>query len=327
MTAPIPTSIVTVEHWDNVTQITWHPVEPPQPPLLTRPAPGRRHLPDAVSAARGWVPTLLALQQCSDPKQADRLLARISDPFTRAVARKDWDDRQAPVVKRDRGGAMALTELSDLIQGSEWLDQRRGMVTASVVGKLVTAKTIRPASNDESRGLTALLVAERITGYTDPVYVSDDMLRGVEDEPGRSRSTASTTRRSPPAGSWCATTGASPSATRRTAGRRRRPGRGQVAAGEEATADDPLRRGAAENMAQLQCGLLVSGRQWIDYVSYSAACRCTSSASIPTSGGSRRSSTPSGSSRRPPPRWSRTTGAATEGLPMTERVIEQEMVI
>jgi hypothetical protein len=56
-----------------------------------------------VSAARGWVPTLLALQQCSDPKQADRLLARISDPFTRAVARKDWDDRQAQSVKQIEG--------------------------------------------------------------------------------------------------------------------------------------------------------------------------------------------------------------------------------
>jgi hypothetical protein len=79
---------------------------------------------------------------------------------------------------------VTLTELPDLLQGSEeWLDQRRGMVTASVVGQLVTASTLKVAKNDYSRALTAQLVAERITGWTDPQYVSDDMLRGHEDEP------------------------------------------------------------------------------------------------------------------------------------------------
>ena len=93
---------------------------------------------------------------------------------------------------------MTLTELPDLLQGSDaWMDQRRGLVTASVVGKLLTGTTVRPASNDISRALTAQLVAERITGYTDPTYVSDDMLRGQEaykygwgatDRPNRRRS-------------------------------------------------------------------------------------------------------------------------------------------
>ena len=79
---------------------------------------------------------------------------------------------------------MTLHILPDLIQGSdEWHDQRRGMVTASVVGQLITPKTIEPADNDYSRGLIARLVAERITGYTEPTYMNDDMLRGVEDEP------------------------------------------------------------------------------------------------------------------------------------------------
>jgi hypothetical protein len=79
---------------------------------------------------------------------------------------------------------VTLTVLDDLIQGTdEWHDQRRGLVTASVVGKLITATTVRPANNDYSRALTAQLVAERITGWTDPTYMNDDMLRGVEDEP------------------------------------------------------------------------------------------------------------------------------------------------
>jgi hypothetical protein len=81
---------------------------------------------------------------------------------------------------------VTLIELPDLLQGSEeWLEQRRGMVTASVVGQLVTPSTVKVAKNDNSRALTAQLVAERITGWTDPVYVSDDMLRGHEDEPRR----------------------------------------------------------------------------------------------------------------------------------------------
>jgi len=78
---------------------------------------------------------------------------------------------------------VTLIEFPDVIQGSdEWHDQRRGIVTASVVSLLLTPKTQRPAANDKSRSIVAQLVAERITGYTDPTYVSDDMLRGVEDE-------------------------------------------------------------------------------------------------------------------------------------------------
>ena len=79
---------------------------------------------------------------------------------------------------------MSLHILPDLEQGSpEWHDARRGLVTASVVGRLVTHKTLKVADNDESRNLTALLVAERITQHTDPTYVNDDMMRGVMAEP------------------------------------------------------------------------------------------------------------------------------------------------
>ena len=37
-------------------------------------------------------------------------------------------------------------------QGSpEWLAARRGIVTASVVGQLITPSTVKPAKNDRSR--------------------------------------------------------------------------------------------------------------------------------------------------------------------------------
>lgn len=78
---------------------------------------------------------------------------------------------------------MTLTVFDDLAQGTEeWLAARRGIVTASVVGRLLTP-TLKVADNDTSRALTATLVAERITGITEPSYMNDDMMRGVMHEP------------------------------------------------------------------------------------------------------------------------------------------------
>ena len=78
----------------------------------------------------------------------------------------------------------ALTIHEDLEQGSdEWLGTRCGVITASVIGQLITPQTIRAASNDKSRALIAQLAAERITGRTEPVFVNDDMMRGHLHEP------------------------------------------------------------------------------------------------------------------------------------------------
>lgn len=78
---------------------------------------------------------------------------------------------------------MTLHTYPDVDQRSdEWHDLRRGIITASIVGKLVTPRTIKAASNDESRGIAAMLAAERITGWTDPTYISNDMMRGIEHE-------------------------------------------------------------------------------------------------------------------------------------------------
>ncbi|MCG7596314.1 YqaJ viral recombinase family protein [Mycobacterium sp. PSTR-4-N] len=205
----------------------------------------------------------------------------------------------------------------DMPQGSdEWLDIRRGIVTASAVGQLLsigrlgaiayqcpaclapaqepclsksTGRAIKTAHservdfareqdsppipevahNDTSRALTFLLAAERITGWTDPTYVSDDMLRGISDEPIArdlySKHYAPVTE----VGfmvedRWGHQIGYSPD--------------GLV--GEDGLIEIKSRRAKVqlqtiladqvpiENMAQCQCALLVSGRQWLDYVSY-----------------------------------------------------------
>jgi predicted phage-related endonuclease len=79
---------------------------------------------------------------------------------------------------------MSLHIFEDLTQGEEeWLAARRGIVTASVVGQLITPQTIKPASNDKSRALHAQLAAGRITGQSDSVFVNDDMMRGTLHEP------------------------------------------------------------------------------------------------------------------------------------------------
>ena len=165
---------------------------------------------------------------------------------------------------------MSLHILPDLIQGTEeWHDQRRGMVTASVVGKLVTPKTIKPADNDDSRGLTALLVAERITGWTEATYVNDDMLRGIEDEPRAVQKYSEhyapvTTIGFMVRDDWGFSIGFSPDGLVNDDGlievKSRRPKKHL----RTILADEvPI-----ENMAQIQAGLLVSGREWCDYLSY-----------------------------------------------------------
>jgi len=217
---------------------------------------------------------------------------------------------------------MTLREFPELEQGSDqWLEQRRGMVTASVVGQLITsrkigaidydcpacgsAKTkpcqskvkkagehveiktmhpervalsatnrtriIEPASNDDARALTATLVAERITGWTDPVFVSNDMWRGVEDEPRAVEKYAEhygvpVTKtgfmvREFENGNQL---GFSPDGLVGDEGliecKSRRPKKHlQTILANEV----PI-----ENMPQCQAGLLVSGRKWLDYLSY-----------------------------------------------------------
>jgi YqaJ-like recombinase protein len=224
---------------------------------------------------------------------------------------------------------VSLTILHDLVQGSdEWHAARRGIVTASVVGQLITPSTLKPANNPIARGVTATLVAERITGFTEPTRMTDDMWRGVEDEPRAREKYAEHHAPVDEAGFMILERdgfklGYSPDGLVGTDGlieiksRRAKKHLQTILANEV----------PAENMAQLQAGLLVSGRQWIDYVSYSGGMPLWV--------------------RRvhPDPKWFEAITAtvrqfektahlmttaytkAVHGLPMTERVLEEEMVI
>lgn len=163
-----------------------------------------------------------------------------------------------------------MIHVHDVEQGTdEWHDARRGLVTASAVGKLITPATRRPANNDASRALTFELVAERITGYTEPTYPTRDMERGTYDEPDARAAYNEHIAPVTKCGfmtrdDWGFTIGFSPDGLVGDDGlieiksRRQKVQLATILAGEI----------PPENMAQCQAGLLVSGRKWIDYVSY-----------------------------------------------------------
>lgn len=77
---------------------------------------------------------------------------------------------------------MAIVYHDEIVQGSdEWLSMRRGMLTASEM-RLIITPTLRIASNDKEKAHLYELLSQRVTGYTEPHYVSDAMLRGRDDE-------------------------------------------------------------------------------------------------------------------------------------------------
>lgn len=212
---------------------------------------------------------------------------------------------------------MTLTTLPELLQGTdEWADQRRGLVTASVVGKLVTygppdgisvacptcearpenpcvsrarkeptsikvphdarsavASTFPPvyevADNETSRGLTATLIAERITGWTEDTPMNSDMWRGVEAEPYAREQYAQHHAPVTEVGfmlreedTW--QLGYSPDGL---------VGDDGLIEIKSPRAKTHLNTILADEvpafyMPQLQAGLLVSGRAWVDFVSY-----------------------------------------------------------
>lgn len=164
-----------------------------------------------------------------------------------------------------------LREYPNITQGTdEWRDLRAGIVTASTVGQLITPSTLKVASNETSRGLTLTLAAERITGRAEDTPMTSDMWRGVENEP-RARDKYAETKAPVRelgfmtrwADDW--RLGYSPDGLVGDVGlieiKSPRP-KGHL----RTILSD---RVPSMYMAQLQAGLFVSGRQWIDYISYS----------------------------------------------------------
>jgi hypothetical protein len=75
-----------------------------------------------------------------------------------------------------------ITYHSDVTQGTdEWLEIRRGILTASEMKNILTP-TLKIASNDKERQHVYEIAAQRISGFVEPGYDGWNMQRGHEDE-------------------------------------------------------------------------------------------------------------------------------------------------
>ena len=188
---------------------------------------------------------------------------------------------------------MTITIHNDLIQGSdEWHAARCGLLTASEM-KLVVAPKPKPetrvkkngepykerewdpvADNDRVRAHVWELAAQRITQYVEPTYIGDAMLRGHEDE---ILARALYAERYAPVeevgfvtnDKWGFTLGCSPDGMVGTDGMIECKSRCQKY--QIQTIVEEYREGAIpeDYVLQVQTGMLVTGRTWCDFLSYS----------------------------------------------------------
>lgn len=162
-----------------------------------------------------------------------------------------------------------ITYHDELTQGSdEWLAARCGMLTASEM-HLILTPTLKIANNDKTRAHVYELAAQRITGYVEPHYISDDMLRGMNDENtareiyGAKFDAVQTTGFVVNDG-YGFKLGYSPDGLIGDTGLieiKSRRQKFQIQTAVEGVPD--------EYALQLQTALLVTGRAWVDYISYS----------------------------------------------------------
>jgi len=165
---------------------------------------------------------------------------------------------------------MGVVYHDKLIQGSdEWLAARCGLLCASEMCKILTP-TLKIADNDKTRAHVWELLFQRLTGFIEPQYVSDAMVRGREDEFYARAAYAEHYAPVVETGfvtndKWGFTIGYSPDGLVGDDGLiecKSRGGKFQI----QTIAENDV---PAEYTIQLQTGLLVSGRKYIDFVSYS----------------------------------------------------------
>ena len=173
----------------------------------------------------------------------------------------------------ETGASVTVKYHAEVTQGSEeWAAMRCGILTASEM-KLIITPTLKAASNEKERAHLYELLAQRITGYVEPRYIGDDMLRGMEDEIEARMEYARHYAPVTEVGfitndKWGFTIGYSPDALVGDDGLIECKSRGQKhqirTLIDYVSADtiDP------DFMIQVQTGLMVSERKWCDLISY-----------------------------------------------------------
>jgi len=164
----------------------------------------------------------------------------------------------------------------DLTQGSdEWLAARLGIITASEM-KLILTPTLKPANNEKTRAHVYELAAQRISEYVEPTYIGDEMLRGQGDEIYARMAYSQNFAPVSDMGfitndKWGFTLGYSPDGMVGDDGLiecKSRRQKFQVQTIVEHVWRDQCKTIPEDYALQLQTGLLVSERQWIDFISY-----------------------------------------------------------
>lgn len=164
---------------------------------------------------------------------------------------------------------MTITYHPNLIQGSdEWHQQRRGKICASEVRHIITP-TLKIADNDNTRSHVYELAAQRITDYTEPTYLGDEMLRGINDEPIARQLYNDNFSPVTECGfitndDHGFTIGYSPDGLVGDDGLIEVKGRRQKFT-VQSIVDGEVPK---EHILQIQTGLLVTGRKWCDYLSF-----------------------------------------------------------
>jgi len=158
----------------------------------------------------------------------------------------------------------------DLVQGSEeWRAARCGLLTASEMKLIVTPAKLEYASNEKAKSHLYELLAQRVTGYVEASYISDDMLRGQEDEIDAKRYYEDAYCLTTDVGfitndKWGFTLGYSPDALVGEDGVIECKGRRQKFQVETIIKGEM----PSDYLIQVQTGLLVSERKWADFVSF-----------------------------------------------------------
>jgi len=202
------------------------------------------------------------------------------DPFEEAlaIASTPWGDitpsapppPERPAVTKDG----PITYYWNLVQGSdEWYAARCGLLTASEM-KLIVTPTLKIASNDKERTHLYELLGQRITQHVEEHYISDDMLRGKEDEilardlysqhyaPVEGIGFMTNSR-------WGFTLGFSPDGFVGGSGFIEAKSRRQKYGVETIVEYVQEEKQPEDYMMQTQTGFLVSERKWCDFISYS----------------------------------------------------------
>ena len=169
---------------------------------------------------------------------------------------------------------MSIIYHDGLVQGSEeWHAARCGLLTASEI-KLIVTPTLKIASNAKERAHLWELAAQRISRFVEPQYISDAMLRGHEDEIIARALYAENYEPVEECGfvtndKWGFTLGCSPDGLVGEDGIIECKSRCQKYQVQTIVEHYETGKTPEEYALQIQASLLVTGRKWCDFISYS----------------------------------------------------------